>query len=87
MAGQNVLIVEDESKIAELLRDYLVAAGFLVTIVERGDLAVAEVRKNAAGTGASRHHVAGYGRNGRMSRNQEILYHSYYHAHCACRRN
>ena len=45
MAGKNVLIVEDESKIAELLRDYLVAAGFLVTIVERGDLAVAEVRK------------------------------------------
>ena len=30
----------------ELLRDYLVAAGFLATIVERGDLAVAEVRKN-----------------------------------------
>ncbi|MGO9120263.1 MAG: response regulator [Desulfomonilaceae bacterium] len=47
MAGKNVLIVEDETKIAELLRDYLVAAGFLATIVERGDLAVAEVRKNA----------------------------------------
>ena len=46
MAGKNVLVVEDESKIAALLRDYLVAAGFLVTIVERGDLAIAEVRKN-----------------------------------------
>jgi two-component system response regulator BaeR len=46
MAGKNVLIVEDEVKIAELLRDYLVSAGFSVTIVERGDLAVAEVRKN-----------------------------------------
>ncbi len=46
MAGNNVLIVEDESKLAVLLRDYLVAAGFPVTIVERGDLAVAEVRKN-----------------------------------------
>lgn len=46
MAGKNVLIVEDESKIALLLRDYLVAAGFRVTIVERGDLAIAEVRKN-----------------------------------------
>jgi len=46
MAGKNVLVVEDESKIAALLRDYLVAADFLVTIVERGDLAVAEVRKN-----------------------------------------
>ena len=47
MAGKNVLIVEDESKIAELLRDYLVTAGFLVTIVERGDLAVAEVRRSS----------------------------------------
>jgi two-component system, OmpR family, response regulator BaeR len=46
MGGKNVLIVEDESKIAELLRDYLVDAGFLATIVARGDLAVAEVRKN-----------------------------------------
>ena len=47
MAGKNVLIVEDEPKIAELLRDYLVAAGFLATIIERGDLAVAAIRKNA----------------------------------------
>lgn len=47
MAGKTVLIVEDESKIAELLRDYLLAAGFLVTIVDRGDLAVAEMRKKA----------------------------------------
>ena len=46
MAENHVLIVEDESKIAELLRDYLVAADFLVTIVERGDLAIAEVRNN-----------------------------------------
>lgn len=46
MAGKNVLIVEDEFKIAELLRDYLVAAGFRATIVERGDVAVAEVRKS-----------------------------------------
>jgi len=46
MAAKHLLIVEDEFKIAELLRDYLVAAGFPVTIVERGDLAVAEVRKN-----------------------------------------
>ncbi len=47
MAEQHVLVVEDEAKIAELLRDYLVTAGFLVTSVERGDLAIAEVRKNA----------------------------------------
>jgi two-component system, OmpR family, response regulator BaeR len=47
MAGKYVLVIEDESKIAELLRDYLVAAGFLVTIVDRGDLAIAEMRKKA----------------------------------------
>lgn len=47
MAGKNVLIVEDEPKIAGLLRDYLVAAGFLATIVDRGDLVVAEMRKKA----------------------------------------
>jgi two-component system, OmpR family, response regulator BaeR len=46
MAEKYVLVVEDESKIAELLRDYLVTAGFLVTIVDRGDLAIAQVRKN-----------------------------------------
>ena len=48
MVARRVLIVEDESKIAELLRDYLVAAGFLVTVIESGDLAVAEVRKQTA---------------------------------------
>jgi len=47
MMGKHVLIVEDESKIADLLRDYLVSAGFTTTTVERGDIAVAEVRKNA----------------------------------------
>jgi two-component system, OmpR family, response regulator BaeR len=46
MAENHVLIVEDEAKIAELLRDYLVTSGFLVTSVGRGDLAIAEVRKN-----------------------------------------
>ncbi|MFA6222605.1 MAG: response regulator [Desulfomonilaceae bacterium] len=48
MMGKHVLIVEDESKIADLLRDYLVSAGFTTTTVERGDIAVAEVRKNGA---------------------------------------
>jgi two-component system response regulator BaeR len=46
MAENHVLIVEDEAKIAELLRDYLVKASFLVTSVGRGDLAIAEVRKS-----------------------------------------
>lgn len=46
MAGKYVLIVEDESKIAELLKDYLVTAGFPVAIVQRGDSAIAEVRRD-----------------------------------------
>jgi two-component system response regulator BaeR len=46
MTDKSVLIVEDEYKIAELLRDYLEKAGFQATIVDRGDLAVAEARKN-----------------------------------------
>lgn len=32
-----ILIVEDEVKLAELLRDYLVQAGFAVTMLHRGD--------------------------------------------------
>ncbi|MEW6139116.1 MAG: response regulator [Thermodesulfobacteriota bacterium] len=47
MVRKYVLVVEDECKIAELLREYLVRAGFVVTTVERGDLAIAEIRKNA----------------------------------------
>ncbi len=46
MTEKHLLIVEDEAKIAELLKDYLVAAGFVVRTVERGDSAVAEVRKS-----------------------------------------
>lgn len=46
MTEKHVLVVEDESKIAELLKDYLGAAGFRVRIVERGDSAVTEVRNN-----------------------------------------
>lgn len=40
-----ILVVEDEKKIADLLRDYLVAAGFAVEWVDRGDAAVPAVRR------------------------------------------
>lgn len=45
MARAHLLIVEDERKIADLLRDYLTAAGFTVSWIERGDLALERVRK------------------------------------------
>jgi len=37
MADEHILVVEDEGKIAELLRDYLSAAGFKVSCLARGD--------------------------------------------------
>ena len=45
--GAHVLIVEDEAKIAALLRDYLVAATYRVSVLERGDGAVAWIREHA----------------------------------------
>jgi two-component system response regulator BaeR len=43
----HVLIVEDEPKIAALLRDYLAAAGYRVSLLARGDGAVAWIREQA----------------------------------------
>ena len=42
----HILIVEDEIKIRELMRDYLKAAGFSVSCLERGDVVIPFVRKN-----------------------------------------
>ena len=42
----HILIVEDEVKIREILRDYLEAAGFRVSCLERGYAVVPFVRKN-----------------------------------------
>jgi two-component system response regulator BaeR len=42
--GFNVLIVEDEKKIAELLRDYLEGAGYTVVLKERGDQVIPHVK-------------------------------------------
>ncbi len=46
MTVQNILIVEDEKKIAELINDYLVKAGYTVAILDRGDRVVRQVKKN-----------------------------------------
>jgi len=45
MAQEHILIVEDEPKIADLLRDYLGEAGFKVSCVDRGDQVVSIVKK------------------------------------------
>ena len=44
--NQKILIVEDEAKLAELLRDYLQQAGFAVRIVSNGRDAVPAVREH-----------------------------------------
>ncbi|MDZ4185894.1 MAG: response regulator [Desulfuromonadales bacterium] len=43
--SQEILIVEDEVKLAELLRDYLQQAGFMVRIVSNGRDAIPAVRE------------------------------------------
>lgn len=45
MSAQHVLIVEDEPEIADLLRDYLVAAGFTADRLDRGDRVVPLIRE------------------------------------------
>jgi two-component system response regulator BaeR len=45
MEQEHILIVEDEPKIADLLRDYLQEAGFKVSCLDRGDPVVSIVKK------------------------------------------
>lgn len=46
MVGRDILVVEDEIKISELLRDYLVIAGYQVSCLDRGDLVINWVKQN-----------------------------------------
>jgi two-component system response regulator BaeR len=51
MSGDaHILVVEDEPKIAALLRDYLMAAGYRVSVLETGAGAVAWIREHAPDT-------------------------------------
>ena len=45
--GGSILIVEDEIKIAELLKDYLIKAGYATNIIARGDEVVPFVKKTS----------------------------------------
>jgi two-component system response regulator BaeR len=44
--SREILIVEDEIKIAEILRDYLVSAGFRVSCLDRGDSVPPHVKQS-----------------------------------------
>jgi two-component system response regulator BaeR len=46
--ADRILVVEDEQKLAELLRDYLVQEGFAVSILDRGDAVEPWVRAHGA---------------------------------------
>lgn len=41
---KQILVVEDDSDIATIMRDYLVAAGFAVDVISRGDRAIESIR-------------------------------------------
>src|SRR4029453_4004650 len=43
---KRILVVEDESKIARLVRDYLEHAGFEVVVAGDGEVALAEARRS-----------------------------------------
>jgi two-component system response regulator BaeR len=45
MTYKHILIVEDEQKVAAILKEYLEKSGYRTTIAGRGDQAVAQVRK------------------------------------------
>ncbi len=45
MIKQHILIVEDEIKIAQLLRDYLIKADYMVSCLEQGDEVIPYVRQ------------------------------------------
>jgi two-component system response regulator BaeR len=47
MTAKHILIVEDEIKIAELLCDYLKAAGFRASAQNNGDRVIAQVKKDS----------------------------------------
>ena len=47
MSTAHVLIVEDEPKIAALLRDYFVASSYRVTLLETGDRAIETIRETS----------------------------------------
>ena len=46
MAHEHILIVEDERKLADLLRDYLSEAGYMVSWLDRGDRVVSRIKQD-----------------------------------------
>jgi len=47
MADEHILVVEDEEKIADILKDYLQQAGYTVSCLARGDKVAEKVKSTA----------------------------------------
>ncbi len=45
MGGKDILVVEDEAKIAGILKDYLEKAGYRVSCLDRGDVVIPYVKR------------------------------------------
>lgn len=45
MAPKHILVVEDETKIAQLICDYLAKAGYKTSVLERGDRVIAHIKR------------------------------------------
>jgi DNA-binding response OmpR family regulator len=50
MTEEHILVVKDEKKIADLLKDYLDKESFKVSWVCRGDEVVEKIKKHGAGS-------------------------------------
>ncbi len=46
MAPKHILVVEDETKIAQLICDYLAKAGYKTSVLERGDRVIAHIKRD-----------------------------------------
>ena len=47
--SRDILVVEDENEITEILKDYLVSAGYRVSCLDHGDLVLPHVKQNRPG--------------------------------------
>jgi two-component system response regulator BaeR len=47
MAEEHILVIEDEKKLADLLKDYLCKEGFTVSCLSRGDEALDKIKRTA----------------------------------------
>ncbi len=85
--SRDILVVEDEIKIAEILKDYLVSAGYRVSCLDQRRFGSAPCETKPPRLDSSGHHDSRNEWIGRLSRDQAIFECSYNNDHCQGRRN